>query len=110
MKIELQYFDGCPNHDLAHALLGEVLSERGVTDTVELVDVGEDTKLAEQVRFGGSPTIRIDGNDIEPDFTDDGDYTLRCRVFQTKDGLRGLPEREWIESAIDQALAGGSTG
>ena len=105
MKIELQYFDGCPNHKFAHAMLNEVLSARGVTDAVELVDVGEDVKAAESVRFGGSPTIRIDGTDIEPGFTDDGDYTLRCRVFQTKDGLRGMPERQWVETAIDRALA-----
>ena len=107
MKIEFQFFDGCPNHIAVRSLLDDVLSERGVAVQVDVTDVGDDPAAAERARFGGSPTIRIDGVDIEPGFGDDGDYTLRCRVFQTADGLRGMPERSWIESAVDRAVEAG---
>ena len=54
-------------------------------------------------RFPGSPTIRVDGVDVEPEFTDPGDYTPRCRIYWTESGASGIPERAWIESGIDAA-------
>ena len=59
-----------------------------------------DPDVAQEVRFPGSPTIRVDGRDVDPTFVDPGEYTLRCRVFWTTDGLRGVPAREWIEAAL----------
>lgn len=52
------------------------------------------------VRFPGSPTIRIDGRDVDPTYVDPGDYTPRCRLYRTSEGLRGLPECRWIEDAL----------
>ncbi|MFQ5381796.1 MAG: DUF2703 domain-containing protein [Dehalococcoidia bacterium] len=102
MKIEFLYFDDCPNHHAARQLLGDVLREQGVEGTIEAVAV-TDSAVAERVRFAGSPTIRIDGRDVEPGFIDTGDHTLRCRVYQTSRGLRGVPEREWIAAAVEAA-------
>jgi hypothetical protein len=42
----------------------------------------------------------VDGHDVDPRFTDPGDYWPRCRVYWTSSGLRGRPEREWIEAAL----------
>lgn len=39
------------------------------------------------------------------EFQDPGDYTPRCRVFWTPDGLRGVPPRAWIEDALRRSLA-----
>ena len=103
MHIEFQWFDDCPNHTHARELLHEVLTERGIDAEVEDIAVN-DVETAERVRFAGSPTIRIDGLDIEPDFVDSGDYTPRCRLYATANGLRGLPERGWIEAALDGAV------
>lgn len=105
MKIELLWFEDCPNHDPAEGMLREVLSEQGVSDEIHRVEV-PDIETGIKVKFPGSPTIRIDGNDIDPDYEDTGDYTPRCRVFMTSDGLRGLPERAWIEKAISEAVTG----
>ena len=102
MHIELLWFDGCPNHERALALLEEVLRARGVDEPVSSIHV-VDADMAESMRFPGSPTIRIDGVDIEPGFDDPGDYALRCRVYLTREGLSGVPERVWIESALDVA-------
>ena len=102
MQIEFLWFDGCPHHERARALLREVLTERGIEAEIEEIDAG-DPDTAERVRFAGSPTIRIDGADVDPGYEDHGDYTVRCRLYLTSEGLRGTPEREWIESAIDAA-------
>jgi len=104
MNVTFIWFDECANYRAARRLLQEVMEERGVKDVVEEVNATSH-QVAEQYRFPGSPTIRIDGEDIEPGFVDPGDYTPRCRLYATPSGLGGLPERRWIEDALDRALA-----
>ena len=100
MKIELFWFVDCPNHEAARQLLRVVLAERHID--APIIDINaSDPAVAQRVRFPGSPTIRIDGIDIAPGFADPGDYTPRCRVYWTAEGLRGVPERSWIEAALD---------
>ncbi len=102
MQIELLWIDDCPNHEAAEQLIRDVLHERGEWGVIVRLKVSGDA-AAEALRFPGSPTIRVNGRDIEPGWGDTGDYALRCRVYPTREGLRGLPEREWIVEAIDRA-------
>jgi hypothetical protein len=102
-RVELLWFQDCPNHRVARALLHELLSELAPGTMVEDVDA-TDSSVAERHRFPGSPTIRVDGRDVDPSFQDPGDYTPRCRVYWTRDGLRGVPERAWVESALRASL------
>jgi hypothetical protein len=103
MNVEFLWFDDCPNHRTARKLLRDVISDAGIE--VEVQDLNlTDSALAEARRFPGSPTIRIDGTDVEPDFVDPGDYTPRCRLYPTEDGLSGVPKRAWIESAVHAAI------
>jgi hypothetical protein len=104
MQIELLWFDGCPNHESARAAVAQVLASRGLEpELIESIRV--DAATAVDVQFPGSPTIRVDGRDIEPHFQDPGTYALSCRVYATSKGLRGQPETTWIEQAIDHALS-----
>ena len=89
MKIEVQWFEGCPNHRAAREILDEVLAARGVDASIESVEV-PDLETGERVKFPGSPTIRIDCVDVDPEYEDTGDYTPRCRVYLTPDRGRGL--------------------
>lgn len=102
MRIELLWFEDCPNHATAESLLRDVLDEEGIDASVERIEV-PDEETGRRVRFPGSPTIRIDGQDVEPGFDDPGDYSPRCRVYATAAGLRGVPERQWIVDAVSQA-------
>lgn len=69
-----------------------------------LIDIdATDPAVAAEARFPGSPTIRIDGVDIDPTYVDPGDYTPRCRLYRTSAGLRGVPETAWIEAAMAAA-------
>lgn len=102
MKIELLWFEGCPNHHAASELLQQVMSANGITERVMSIEV-PDLETGERVRFPGSPTIRINGIDIDPDYEDTGDYTPRCRVYLTEAGLKGVPPMSWIENAVMQA-------
>jgi hypothetical protein len=104
MKIEFLWFDDCPNHGRAEQMLRALMAERGIEAEIENINVS-DLVIGERVKFAGSPSIRIDGVDVEPDYVESGDYTPRCRLYATSEGLRGLPEREWVAAALDHAVA-----
>lgn len=102
--VELLWFDGCPKHDAARRLLREVIAEVAPGTRIQDIDAS-DQVVAERLRFPGSPTIRVNGRDVDPAYRDPGDYTPRCRVFHTPDGLRGVPGRAWIVAALELASA-----
>ncbi len=98
-KVEILRFQDCTNHPAARHLLEYVIAEVAPGTPIEDVDA-TDPAVAKRLRFPGSPTIRIDGVDVDPTYVDPGDYTPRCRLYRTNAGLRGLPERRWIEDAL----------
>lgn len=97
--VELLWFSECPNHPAARAMLEQVIADIVPGTPIRDVDV-TDPATAAGLRFPGSPTIRVDGRDVDPGYVDPGDYTPRCRLYRTSDGLRSLPERSWIEDAL----------
>ena len=99
MKIELLYFDGCPSWLQTRADADAVLAERGLTDEVTLINVRTNEEANER-RFTGSPTLRVDGKDIDPDTPTSG-FNMECRIYWVDGKPTGLPPREWIERAID---------
>lgn len=104
VRIELLWFEGCHNHEAARALLHALLAERRLSASIEDLEV-PDEATGNRVRFPGSPTIRVNGRDVEPGAEECADCAPRCRLYRTRDGLRGLPERAWIEAALDAAQA-----
>ncbi len=102
MRIELLWFDDCPNHLAAEAMLRDVMAEEGIDAPIVRVKVADEA-TGERVCFPGSPTIRIDGRDVEPGWEPCADCFPRCRLYATDQGLHGLPERSWIVDAIREA-------
>ena len=101
--VELLWFADCPNPPAARALLDRLLGELAPGTSVHEIDATAPA-VARRHRFPGSPTIRVDGRDVDPSFEDPGDYTPRCRLYRTSRGLGGLPERAWMEAAIAASL------
>lgn len=101
MQIELLYFDGCPSWQTALTHLRETLAELGVKAEVRLVRIGSDEE-AIAARFVGSPTIRLDGEDLFP--PTHSDYAMGCRIYVTPEGLRGWPTVEMLRAAIASRL------
>lgn len=93
MRVELLYFDGCPNWTVAHERLTEALRTAGRDVSVECRRV-ETIEEAEALRFVGSPTIRIDGTDPFASGTEQ--VGLACRVYATPAGLSGSPTTEQL--------------
>jgi hypothetical protein len=102
MTVELLWWDGCPSHPEALAELERILREEGVQSDVELIEVRSDEQ-ARRERFFGSPTIRINGEDVIP--PGDGEpYSLTCRVYRTRDGrISPVPDVEDVREAVRRA-------
>ena len=104
MKVEILYLADCPSQPAAVALVKDVLAEQGVEAEITEVLVF-DEQAARELRFPGSPTIRINGRDVaEPLAT--GTFALKCRLYPGS--LRiGLPPVELIRLAVAAAREGG---
>jgi hypothetical protein len=103
-SVEILYFDGCPNHEAARALVERMAAELRVEPELTLVRV-PDADAAVERRFLGSPTVRVDGLDVEPGADQRDDYVLSCRVYRVEHGFSGQPDPAWIREALSRAAA-----
>jgi Alkylmercury lyase len=99
VSIELLYFDGCPNHEALLARLHELLDHVGRTPELVLRRIADDAS-AQRECFLGSPTVRVDGRDVEPGADERTDYGMKCRLYATPVGLTGMPTDDWLRRAL----------
>ncbi len=102
MKVEILYFSGCPNHLPAVDRVREVLAQEGTPAEMIEVEV-KDAATAEQVGFLGSPSIRVDGQDVEPAAREVRAFGMMCRTYDDDGRRAGVPPREWIQVAVREA-------
>ena len=98
-RIELLYFDGCPNHDVLLPRLQRLVETSDTELDLETRRI-ETENEARQARFLGSPTVRVDGRDIEPGADARNDYGVKCRLYRTEAGLMGLPPESWHTATL----------
>jgi hypothetical protein len=99
MKIEFLFWRECPSHPEARALLADVLAARGLDVDVEELEVTTNEE-AQRLSFPGSPTIRVDGRDIDPGAANSRP-ALNCRIYHLPDGrVSPVPTREQLEEAL----------
>ncbi len=102
MRIEVLYFDGCQNWRRALATVERLAGELGIRTPVEARLVA-DAAAAERLRFLGSPSVRVDGRDVEPGADERTDYALVCRLYRTEEGLAELPDERWLRAVLGSA-------
>jgi hypothetical protein len=100
VRIEVLYFDGCPNHEALLPRLREVLGHTGVSTEIDLRRITDD-EAAQRERFLGSPTVRVNGRDVEPAADLRTDFGLKCRLYRNATGLSGQPGEEWLRAALN---------
>lgn len=102
-RIEFLWWAECPSWERALAILSEEVTAAGLdSGMIESIEVKTEAD-AERLGFPGSPTIRIDGEDVDP--TGEAAPTgFSCRVYRRADGRASpLPEREDIRAALARA-------
>lgn len=97
MKLELLFFDGCPGHEQLLPALRVLAATHDATLQLRRIESDEH---AQRERFLGSPSVRVDGRDVEPGAHARIDYGLKCRLYRSPAGQSGRPPQQWIEHAL----------
>jgi hypothetical protein len=100
--IEVLYVQDCPHYRETLALVERVRAELGIdTDLHSTLVV--DQAAAHQARFPGSPTVRVNGHDVEPGSEPATQYVLGCRLYRLEHRLAGQPEERWVREELLRA-------
>jgi len=83
-------------------MLRNLLATEGIDEEIELRRV-ETIEDAERERFLGSPTVRVEGKDVDPGTVGREDFGVKCRLYRSDGGLGHVPPREWIRAALRAA-------
>jgi hypothetical protein len=97
MKIEILYVPGCPNYQPTFEKLQAVLASEAVKVGIQGIPVTTEVE-AKAVLFPGSPTVRVNGEDVEPHQT--STPGLACRLYENRSGI---PSEELLRAAISDA-------
>lgn len=106
LQIDFLWYEDCPSHEDGFRLLQDVLDALAVDADVRRIKV-ETEEQAEKFQFPGSPTIRVEGEDIDPEGAAGSPSGLTCRAYRREDGrISPLPAREQVRQAILRAAEG----
>ena len=97
MRVEVLYIRDCPNYLPAVDRVITVLRQEGLAAEICKIEV-KDARAAEALRFWGSPTIRINGLDIDTESRTVTETGLACRRYAGR-----VPSVEMIRSAVREA-------
>ncbi len=100
--IELLYFDGCPSHERLLPTVELLAEQAGAALQQRRVETPE---AAERERFLGSPTVRVNGVDVDPTAPERTDFGLKCRIYRSGEGASPLPPEQWIRAALKRRRA-----
>lgn len=106
MKVEILYLSDCPNYQPARAAVEQAMRSERVTAEVADIEVCDEA-MAQALAFRGSPSIRVNGVDVEPAAAQAHDFHvsgLCCRIYPSSAGS-GVPSLDTIRAALRQAAA-----
>ena len=108
-RVELLWWRGCPSWERALQMLRDELREAGLDpEALEVTEIKDETE-AERRGFPGSPTILVDGHDIQPPGPGEPGG-LTCRVYRRRDGrVSPLPDAADIREALEGSADGGGS-
>ncbi|GAC1418492.1 MAG: hypothetical protein NVSMB57_13120 [Actinomycetota bacterium] len=99
LLIEILSFEGCPNVDEVRERIRRALEAE--SRAAEVVDVAVETpEAAQELHFLGSPSVRVNGRDVEPDAANRHSYGLMCRTYRFGSRVDGAPSVDLIRDAV----------
>ena len=98
MIVEILYIDDCPSHRQLLPTVRRLAEQAGAELRQRRITT---RRQAERERFLGSPTVRVNGLDVEPGAAERSDYGLKCRIYRPSAlPPSPTPPRDWIEAAL----------
>jgi hypothetical protein len=103
-RVELLWWRECPSWEGALTLVREEMKAAGLDPgALHVREIRTDREAAAE-SFVGSPTIRVNGRDLQPPH--DEPVGLTCRVYRLRDGrISPLPDRADVREALSGAIA-----
>ena len=109
MRVELLFWAGCPSYPKALSDLRDALREAGLDPHCVVVREIRTQADAEAEGFVGSPTIRIDGLDVQQPAGDEP-VALACRVYRRRDGrISPTPDPADLRDALSTRASAART-
>jgi hypothetical protein len=99
VKIEVFYVADCPNRQPTIEIVQEVLREQGLRPDIIQLEISDPAQAA-ALSFVGSPTVRVDGKDVEPSVNLFPPCGVSCRTYFVDGRFERTPRREWIRNAV----------
>jgi hypothetical protein len=104
-RLEVLWWRGCPSWRRAIETVRDEMASAGLDPSELTVTEIETEDDAAREDFVGSPTVRVDGRDVQPPGSEPAGLT--CRVYRRRDGrVSPLPDPEDVRDAIAAALEG----
>jgi hypothetical protein len=104
VRVELLFWDGCPSHPKALAELRAAMADVGLDPSKVVLRKVKTQAEAVLERFVGSPTIRVDGVDVQS--PEEEPVGLTCRVYRRRDGrISPTPDPADVRDALRAARA-----
>ncbi|MDG6909575.1 MAG: hypothetical protein JRN57_01605 [Nitrososphaerota archaeon] len=97
--VELLYFEGCPTYKTTLKDLEEIVKQEALDARIDLIRV-ESEEDAKKLAFLGSPTVRVDGADVDQTARGSSDFGLGCRIYRAEGRILGTPSREVLRRAL----------
>ena len=104
VRIEILARKDCPSRGMAIVVVEKVVAETGVPALIEVVDMTSEAH-AQEYLLPGSPTVRVDGRDVDRHQNGRIEFTIDDRVYRTDRGLAGWPDERWVRDALLLAVA-----
>ncbi|MFQ5788355.1 MAG: hypothetical protein ACE5H1_10305 [Thermodesulfobacteriota bacterium] len=98
-KIGILFIEGCPGVLPTAKYIKEVIAEDAIDAEISLILI-ETLEDARKLHFAGSPTVRINGVDIETNIKNIKDYGLRSRLYTIYGKKSAYPSKDMIRDAI----------
>jgi len=110
VEVEFLYWRDCPSWEIVLERLRNVLRDiesefsGKVSFKILLREVKTDED-AENLKFPGSPTIRVFGKDIDPEGEKQNIVGLTCRVYEVDGKITPTPSESFIKERIKKILS-----
>jgi glutaredoxin len=103
VEIELLYFEGCPYYQTTLKYLEGIIMEKKLDVMVKMVKIKNDDDAVKH-KFLGSPTIRVNDQDIDSTAREKENFSMGCRLYLEDGKLMELPSKKMIRHAIEKSI------
>ena len=86
-RVDVLVFEGCPEVEATIEEARRAIAVAKVETELRVFVVDSDVE-AKRLRFLGSPTVRVDGVDVDASARGRADYGVQCRLYSVAGRLR----------------------